>query len=438
MGAAIRARGAGDDAGRRPRGLRGRRRAGGSGRSGGQGRGRRLPLRGRCRAPVRRAARCRRSRRPAPVRGPAARPRLPRRRPGPPDPPPSGERKRRRDEERGGGQPRGSAGIVTLANGSVAARRTIPIRKPSTSAPGRPRIDARTPGAPSVASAPPARARAPVAMASGTSGTTARFVIGESGATRPKASRTRGSVAACAASETPRPSRTQRGSQPARRSRAAVIGADQAMRPAVAAAESWSPTSTALAGLATTSRATAQPSAAAAVPGRPDSRARSATPGHRGGPHHRRRRARQHRVDGDRDHDRARSSAPGAARQDGPDQPGDEGDVPARDRDHVREAGRRERRREIAVDPVAEPDEDPGGQSGRRLGECAGERIARGSPGPLQQPGRVAGVRHELQGARAQRAGDPGAPQEVPVAALWWRRRPSPLTRTRSPGSTAG
>ena len=115
-------------------------------------------------------------------------------------------------------------------------------------------------------------------MASGTSGTTARFVIGESGATRPKASRTRGSVAACAASETPRPSRTQRGSQPARRSRAAVIGADQAMRPAVAAAESWSPTSTALAGLATTRRATAQPSAAAAVPGRPDSRARSATP----------------------------------------------------------------------------------------------------------------------------------------------------------------
>ncbi len=165
-----------------------------------------------------------------------------------------------------------------LASGSVAASRTIPISKPSTSAPGMPRIDATIPGPPSAAAAPPARASVPVAIASGTSGTTARFVIGERGATRPKANRTRGSVAAWAASEIPRPSRIHLGTQPARRSRVAEIGADQAMRPAVAAAESCRPTSTALAGLTTTRMATAQPSAAAAVPGRPDSRARSATP----------------------------------------------------------------------------------------------------------------------------------------------------------------
>ena len=45
-------------------------------------------------------------------------------------------------------------GRVTLARGSVAASRTIPIRTPSTSAPGRPRIDATIAGAPSAASAP--------------------------------------------------------------------------------------------------------------------------------------------------------------------------------------------------------------------------------------------------------------------------------------------
>ncbi len=171
-----------------------------------------------------------------------------------------------------------AGGSVTLASGTTAARRTMPIIRPSTSAPGMPMTGATNAGAPSATSAPPARAAVPVAIARGTRGTTARFEIGERGATRPKARRIRGRVAAWAASETPRPSRIQRGSHPARRSRTAVTGTDQAMRPAVAAAESCSPTSIAFAGLATTRPATAQPSAAAADPGRPVSRARSATP----------------------------------------------------------------------------------------------------------------------------------------------------------------
>ncbi len=87
-----------------------------------------------------------------------------------------------------------------------------------------------------------------------------------------------GRVAAWAARETPRPSRTQAGRRPARRSRSVVSGPDQAMRPAVAAAESWSPTSVAVDGATTTRQAIAHPSAAAAEPGRPVSRARSATP----------------------------------------------------------------------------------------------------------------------------------------------------------------
>ena len=194
-----------------------------------------------------------------------------------------------------------------------------------------------------------------------------------------------------------------------------MIGADQAMRPAVAAAESCSPTSTALAGLATIRRATAQPSAAAAVPGRPDSRASSATPVI----------AAARTTDGDAPArtaytaiattiapERVRRARPAST---APDQPGDEGDVPARDRDDVREPGRRERRGEVAVDPVAEPDKDPGGEARRRLGERTRERVARGSPNPLQHSGRVTGVSHELQRAGPQRAGDPGSPQEVPV-----------------------
>jgi hypothetical protein len=88
-----------------------------------------------------------------------------------------------------------------------------------------------------------------------------------------------GVVAACAASETPRMSASQRrarpGSGPASR---AVRPVPQARMPAVARTDSRNPASPMYDGSTTSSAVHAQPSAAAAPPGRPSSRASSATP----------------------------------------------------------------------------------------------------------------------------------------------------------------
>ena len=73
----------------------------------------------------------------------------------------------------------------------------------------------------------------------------------------------------------------------------------------------------------------------------------------------------------------------------------DDGDVPAGDRDDVADAGRRERRRDVAIDAVAQADQDPGGQSGLGLGQDArsGPRRRRaGAPRasvPGSSPGRL-------------------------------------------------
>ena len=116
-------------------------------------------------------------------------------------------------------------------------------------------------------------------MAGVTSGTTSRFTAGEMSASRPNEASTTGSVAACAARETPRLSLNQRGSRPrVRRSRRSVSGVAQATRPAVASVDSWNPASLTSAGSARSSRNAARPSAAAARPLRPDSRARRTTP----------------------------------------------------------------------------------------------------------------------------------------------------------------
>ena len=105
------------------------------------------------------------------------------------------------------------------------------------------------------------------------------FTSGATRDSRPKSSSTIGSVAACAASDTPRISASQRrgrlGSAPASH---AVNAELQAMMPAVARAERRKPASSIQAGSTTRRVVTAQPRAAAAVPGRPISRASSATP----------------------------------------------------------------------------------------------------------------------------------------------------------------
>ena len=88
-----------------------------------------------------------------------------------------------------------------------------------------------------------------------------------------------GSVAAWAARETPRFSVSHAGDRPrVRRSRPAPIGVAQAMRPAVASADNWSPASRTRPGSMNSRTATVQPSAVAACPARPLSRASSTTP----------------------------------------------------------------------------------------------------------------------------------------------------------------
>ena len=85
VGAPIRARGAGDQQDGDREGSEDAGEPEDPGAPAVKGRGCRLPLRGQVVGPhVRRAARCRHSRRPAPVRGPAARPRLPGAGQGPP------------------------------------------------------------------------------------------------------------------------------------------------------------------------------------------------------------------------------------------------------------------------------------------------------------------------------------------------------------------
>ncbi len=123
------------------------------------------------------------------------------------------------------------------------------------------------------------RATAPAAIAGATSGTTMRLTTGARRASRPNDARTIGSVAAWAASDTPRFSDIQPGSRPrVARSIAAVSGEAHARRPAVAAVDSWKPASPTRAGSASSSTTAAQPSAAAALPARPVSRAKSTTP----------------------------------------------------------------------------------------------------------------------------------------------------------------
>jgi hypothetical protein len=114
-------------------------------------------------------------------------------------------------------------------------------------------------------------------MATGTTGTIARFAAGETSASRPNVARTTGNVAACAASETPRLSASHAGTPPIRPIRA-LSGVAQAIRPAVASDDSWKPASEMSDGSTRSNRVTAQPSAAAARPARPDSRASRTTP----------------------------------------------------------------------------------------------------------------------------------------------------------------
>ncbi len=166
---------------------------------------------------------------------------------------------------------------VSLAPGTEAARWTTQISPARSAHAGSARRPHSQDGAPSAPSPPATNASAPAAMAGGTSGTATRLAAGAIKASRPKVSRAIGSVAAWAASETPRLSRRGPGSQGAPASRRRVSGVAHATSPAVAAAESWNPTSPTVAGSATTIAATAHASPTIALEPRPLSTASSAT-----------------------------------------------------------------------------------------------------------------------------------------------------------------
>ncbi len=140
---------------------------------------------------------------------------------------------------------------------------------------GSARMTPTWPGSPDEEAAPASRATVPAAIAGGTSGTATRFTRGARSASRPKATSTTGNVAASAAKETPRLSQSQPGSAPPRHCRSrSVAGVPQAIRPAVASDESWKPASPTSEGSTNSITTAAHPSAAAALPARPDSRAR--------------------------------------------------------------------------------------------------------------------------------------------------------------------
>ena len=212
---------------------------------------------------------------------------------------------------------------------------------------------------------PPAIATSPTAIAGATSGTTARLTAGARIASRPNETRTTGSVAAWAASDTPRLSASQRGTRPwPIDSIQSVNGVAQAIRPAVASDESWNPASAMSLGSARRRSTAAQPSAAAARPARPVSRASRTTPAIRA--------ARTTDADAPANATyAAMASIVTTERRRRPSRPanGRDGrrhdrDVPARDGDDVTHPGRGERRREVAVDPVAQADQDAGREAG--------------------------------------------------------------------------
>ena len=85
---------------------------------------------------------------------------------------------------------------VTAANGTEAPTRTIAITTWRTSQPGSPTSVPTIVGAPTAVAIPPASASTPPAIATGTSGTTARLTAGETRESRPNVASTSGSVAA--------------------------------------------------------------------------------------------------------------------------------------------------------------------------------------------------------------------------------------------------
>ena len=203
---------------------------------------------------------------------------------------------------------------------------------------------------------------------------------------------------------------SQRGSRRrVARSRDADHGVAQAMRPAVARLDSWKPASAMSRGSARRSNVTAQPSAAEALPAAAGLARKEDDARHRAGAQDRRGRPGGHDVRRDRERRDDRSPPSREAASDGRDARRDDRDVPARDRHDVADPGRGEGTRDGPIDPVAEADEDPGGQPGLGLGQDPCQGVARVAPPALQACRGIGRSVAQLQRPGIERAPRPDA-----------------------------
>ena len=150
--------------------------------------------------------------------------------------------------------------------------------------------------------------------------------------------------------------------------------------------------------------------------------------GHDRRPHHRRRGARRDDVGDHRREDAGRDEPPRSAAQHGRDQAGDDGDVPARDRDHVADPGRGEVGGEGAIHALSQSDQDPRREPGLGLRERTAQRVAARVAQRLEADRR--GLR-ERQRPGLERAGRAGSPEVLAVRVVVGRRPQPAVDRRR-------
>jgi hypothetical protein len=142
--------------------------------------------------------------------------------------------------------------------------------------------------------------------------------------------------------------------------------------------------------------------------------------------HHRRAEDRRGRagedgVEGDRGDGRHRAASSWPAPKEGRHEARDDRDVPSGDRHDVREAGGREVRRQVAIDPLPQPDQDSGGQPPGGLGKGARECVPGVGADALDEPVRV---RRRVEGSNGtrQEGGRDADPGEVRAVRTLGRR----------------
>ena len=255
----------------------------------------------------------------------------------------------------------------------------------------------------------------------------------------PERARTMGSVAAWAASETPRLSASQRGIRPppirdeslryGRRPGDQSRGRDRGqLEP----------------GIGHEARIRQQqdddgpPERGGRVPGTARLAREQDDAGHRARAQHRRRGAGERDVRGDRDDCDDRPTPTTEPAGDGRDRRRDDGDVPARDRHDVAHAGGRERGGDVAVDTVSKTDEDAGRQAGFGFRERHRQGVRGGAAQVFQAlAGAPVGRVHRAQRVGVEAAPAPSRSRYCPYGESG-RGRVRPSTSTVSPGSIAG